>query len=165
MISNFIRRNGLRVATVECNKSGSFENMQMLLQGTDKGDFFKIKGVTYYKGDANTSLRDILMMDYDAVVLDIGVNIGRFRSEFSSSNIPIVVARYNDWKITEIDEFYSANQRIMPRRTKWIVPFVENRDLLFLKRNYKQDFLSLPFCKDPLVKNKTVDDKLFRLFI
>ncbi len=165
MLANFIRRNGLKTAVVELNNSRAFARLEEALGYEGELDSFKFKGVDYIKNIDKNSLDRVLDSDYDVIIFDMSVHFRKYRDVFLRADIPVVMIRYSDWNLAELDEFILENQDFISDRIRWMAAFIDEKDVSFLSKKYKRRFYLSPFLKDAFVKDDRLDVAFNRLFV
>lgn len=165
LIANFLRRLGSKVALVECNNSNSFANIEKSIAYKSVDNNFTFKGVQFFKNIDKEELDFIKKQNYQAIVLDIGKNVKKFRNSFINSDLAIVVTRTSEWKMSEIEEFIDNNPELMMDRIKWIALYSKLVEKAEIKKNFGIKVYSLPFVKDAFSKNKEDAKSIAKLFL
>lgn len=65
---------GAKTAIIEWNKQGDFTRLEEIMYGYTK-DCFTIHGIDYFRYCDKNKLRDFIYMNYNYIILDLGVEI------------------------------------------------------------------------------------------
>lgn len=165
LVANFLRRLGVKVALAECNNSNAFAGIEKSIAYKASDNNFTFKGVHFFKNTTKEELDFIKNQNFQAVVLDIGKNIKKYRNSFVNSDLAIVITRISEWKMDEIENFRDNNAEILMDRIKWLAlysTFIERSEI---KKRFGIKAYSLPFIKDAFSKNKENEKAIESLFL
>ncbi len=165
LLANFARRLGAKTAVCECNSGESFSLLERALGYNKMSNNFTFKGIKFFKNVDSYTLDDIMQMGFHVVILDIGHQLRHLRERFINADLPLVISRMNDWKMDEIGVFCEENIDLLSPRVKWVALYSTKMERMSLKTKYAKDFYSLPFIRDPFVKDKKAEEFLEKIFI
>lgn len=108
-MANFLKNRSLKVALVECNDSGDFnEILDSSGQNLRDGNYFCYNNVDYYPFVNNYILTSILAKPYQFVILDFGCFKTCDKVLFSRSDVKIIVCGSKPWEVTALNNIFES---------------------------------------------------------
>lgn len=131
-IGNFLLRNKNGVAVVEMQQSDAFESIKNSYDNVElKKDLFSLAGIDFYPYDPAFAVSDLILGDYDYVVLDMGPYDMCDVAEFKRAQERIIVSGVKDWELNELDEFLKSENKI--NANKYLFSFCGDNMFQFVK--------------------------------
>lgn len=133
-IANFLLRNKNGVAVVEMQQSDTFESIKNSYSNVEvKQGLFSLVGIDFYPYDPALQVSDLILGDYDYVVLDMGSYDVCDVTEFKRAQERIIVCGGKDWEIDELDKFLKSEKKI--NSNKYLFSFCNDSMFEFIKSN------------------------------
>lgn len=131
-IGNFLLRNKNGVAVVEMQQSDAFESIKNSYDNVElKKGFFSLAGIDFYPYDPAFAVSDLILGDYDYVVLDMGPYDICDVAEFKRAQERIIVSGVKDWELDELDKFLKTESK--KNANKYLFSFCGDNMFQFVK--------------------------------
>lgn len=123
LIAEFLARKGRKVSIIEANASQDFYKIANAYDGLtgapNPEQSFTINSIDYYKSNYRYDVPELLEMEYDYIVLDLGSYTDTaYMEEFYRAHVQIIVGHGIEWRQEKIYEF--SLQHSMRDQSKWI---------------------------------------------
>ncbi|MEN1990238.1 hypothetical protein [Paenibacillus hubeiensis] len=123
LITEFLARKGRKVALIEGNDSQDFYRIANAYDGLanvpNNEQMFTIDGVDYYKSNYRYDVPELLEMEYDYIVLDLGAyHETRYIEEFYRAHVQVVTGHGIEWRQQKIYDF--SREHAHRDQSKWI---------------------------------------------
>lgn len=156
---------GQKTAFVECSPKNDLQYVERYFfdQSEDlyNHDYFIIRRVTFYKNRNLHGLPEIVGDKYDCVILDLGTDMVKNKSEFLRCDKKIVISSLAVWKMHELERFVSNNAHVKNSK-QWIyaIPFSQSKPLKEGIKKLQRKIYGIPYEPDPFI----LSDEVIRLF-
>lgn len=167
MLANFLKKARYRVAVLECNECGDFLKIENAYEGTnfieDGKDWFKIRGIMFYKNIAYEKLSKIYQSNFDYIILDIGRWQETYKEEANRADKGFVIGEFSDWKREIYKEFVERQENKLTNRYQLLIKEGDVRDCSELSNLTGYKTGSIPFQKDPFITNKNTKGRFRKI--
>lgn len=164
--SEYQRRN---TAYVECSSHNDLSNLQKnctdISEDTCYQGFFTHRRVTFYKNRNLLNIPEIIGGQFECIILDMGTDIVKNKSEFLRCDKKIVVSSLAVWKRQELNKFI-LNTAHINNCEQWIyaIPFTTNKEIKEALKKQRKKLYAVPYEPDPFYLTKEVIQLFQRLF-
>lgn len=118
---------------------------------------FTIGRVTFYSNDNLNRLAEVIGEKTDCLVLDIGAQLLKNQNEFLRCDIKIVVSSLSIWQQHKLELFLETVRDSFDKvDLRYVIPFIEEKDLKVAIRNYRIPLYKMPYQPDPFTINTTL---------
>lgn len=147
--ANFLcSKQGMKTAYIELNTT----NQICSLHPNTKKTPFSFMGITIYPSLKATSLWDVLRMDYDYFILDMGVLNAYTATEFSKCHQQFLVCNFSEWKykytIEKVEQFFQ-NTKLSQDCVTVLSNFGIKKSTLSTFFNCHLKLCTFPFIQNP----------------
>lgn len=133
-LANFLLKNKNGVAVVEMQHSNTFDSIKNSYTNVEqKRGLFSLLGIDFYPYDPSLQVSDLILGDYDYVVLDMGSYDTCDVTEFKRAQERIIVCGGKDWEINELDNFLKNEKKISSN--KYLFSFCNDSIFEFIQSN------------------------------
>jgi hypothetical protein len=162
LVANYFAKQGRRVAIIEANQNEDFALIETAYHsGTDRytHSSFSIQGVDHYKSSYRYDIAELLEMNYDYIILDLGSYLETtFLEEFYRSHVQIIVGHGIEWRQPKLLEFALAHDH--RDQSKWIytVPLAEEQVIKDIRQELQEGLVyAIPHHPDPYRTQKNTE--------
>lgn len=143
---------GRKTACVELGAMGAFAALERYFFGSEGRDQeFTISGLTYVKDAASADWVQVINMDYDYVVTDMGWDYERVRLDFLRCKKKIILTVLDPWREEEFERFMeSAAFESGYREWRYCYTFGRAEAVRRMERRYGVTLWPVPFRADAL---------------
>lgn len=157
MLSNYFSEYlGRKTAFLECGSKGDFQYLQQHFYDPNESycqqDFFTIHRVTFYKKRNMQGIPEIIGDQYDCIILDLGTDMVKNKSEFLRCDKKIVISSLAVWKKHEIERFIESTIHIK-NSDQWdyVIPFADNTAVNKVSKKLQRKIYGAPYEPDPFL--------------
>lgn len=154
MAHYFSQCQGHKTAFIECGLHNELEFLQKDLFDPEEedynGDSFRLGRITFYKNTNMHKIPEIIGASYDCVILDLGTDMVKYKSEFLRCDKKVVVCSLAIWKQHELANFINNHLHIK-NSEQWIYvsPFTTNQIRKEAVKKLKRNIHGIPYEPDP----------------
>ncbi|WMJ85671.1 hypothetical protein [Anaerocolumna sp. MB42-C2] len=170
MLSNYFSEYlGLKTAFLECGLRDDFPYLHQHFYAPDGDlqnlDFFTIHRVTFYKKRNLQGIPEIIGDQYDCIILDLGTDMVKNRSEFLRCDKKIVVSSLSVWKEHEMRQFIE-NAKHIKNNEQWVyvIPFTDNTTVNRVSKKLQRIVYAVPYEPDPFLLSVLTINYFQKLF-
>ncbi len=170
MLSNYFSEYlGCKTAFLECGSGSDFQYLQQYFYdpGEDiyNRDFFTIHRVTFYKKRNLQGIPEIIGDQYDCIVLDLGTDMVKNKSEFLRCDKKIVVSSLSVWKEHEMRQFIE-NTKHLRNSEQWtyVIPFTDHAAVNRVSKKLHRKVYGIPYEPDPFFLTVSVINYFQKFF-
>lgn len=156
---------GLKTAFVECGFRNGFQCLQQALLGPEEDvgnqDSFSLQRITFYGNRNLQSIPEIIGGRYDCVILDLGTDMAKNKSEFLRCDKKIVAGSLAMWKLHDLERFI-VNSAHIKNSEQWVyaIPFTTEKVLKEAEKRLEKKMYGIPCEPDPFL----LSGEIIRLF-
>ena len=126
--------------------------------------YFKMHGVTYYKNVHDKDIGSIMGGNYQCIILDLGTDFNKSRSEFLRSDKKIIIGSKSQWKRGKTGKFLNGIHEVNEGNWIYMIPFAKENEISALMKEYDETFYSFPYEPTPFVISAKTVEKLQKIF-
>jgi hypothetical protein len=147
---------GYKTAFIECGRKNDMKFLQehFYHPGEEQytQDFFALNRVTVYQNRSLAGLPEIIGDEYDCVILDLGTDLAKHKSEFLRCDKKIVIGSLAVWKTHELEKFINTTAHIK-NCEQWIyaIPFTTKKAVREAEKKFKRIIYDIPYEPDPFL--------------
>lgn len=160
---------GKRTALIECypqNELQYFEDGYFIRKKElIEDNAFSINRVTYYKSMKEKEIGEVIGSGYDCVVLDLGIDFLKKKSEFQRCDRRIILSSLSPWKKNDLKRFLNGTDHIKNNH-EWLygIPFVSKKEIKETSKEFCIPMFRVPCEPDPFTLS-TDTIKMFQKII
>jgi hypothetical protein len=120
---------GFNTAYIECYPKNEIKNLKELYNGKSNERYedepsFILNGITFYEHAKGSVISDVYNDNFQCIILDMGTDILKRKSEFLRCNQKIVMSSLSPWKLEGLEKFIKHTEN-MKSIHQWIylVPY------------------------------------------
>ena len=107
MMANFLRGKGCKVALVEINNSGAFEDIRVASKSKlSLAKFFKYNDIDYYPFLNKGMLKNVMSKEYEFIIVDFGFYKYSHKPVFYNCDASIFVCGTKPWEINNLNTVF-----------------------------------------------------------
>jgi hypothetical protein len=155
LLSNYFGEwEGRKTALLECGHQKEMQYLQYSFYGRNKEEeekeTFQVHRVTFYKNVKEQAVAEIVGEDYDCVILDLGTDFVKSKSEFLRCDKKIIVSSFSTWKKSELERFIN-NTSQYKNSNQWMyaIPFGQAKDIKQEGKEFHREMYRVPYEPDP----------------
>ncbi|WFR57745.1 hypothetical protein QA584_01295 [Anaerocolumna sp. AGMB13025] len=156
---------GHKTAFIECGGNNDLKHLQEHFFHPEEEQYnqesFTLNRVTFHKNKRLQGLPEIIGDKYDCVILDLGTDLAKHKSEFLRCDKKIVIGSLAVWKTHELEKFINITAPIK-NCEQWIyaIPFATKKTVREAEKKYKRIIQGVPYEPDPFL----LTGNIIRLF-
>ena len=135
---------GRKTAVLEL--SGRNDLQAMVLR---EGNGSELLGVRYFFGNEARQVPELYNQEYEAYVLDLGVDYRAARGEFLRCDTKIVIGSISPWKASKYEYFLEFVQQETYKMWDYLVLFGYKQDKRKMEKRYGIRMKQMPFLENP----------------
>lgn len=170
LIANYLERKGNKVALIEANSSNDFAKIANAYDGVmglqNDEQYFTIQEVDYYKSNYRYDVAELLELEYDYIILDLGShNSTKYMEEFYRSHVQVVTGHGSEWRQEKIYEFAQLHSHRDQERWIFCLPFSDKQTRVDVEKRLGEGIVTiLPTHPDPY-RNQRETDAVLESFL
>lgn len=156
MAHYFSECQGQNTAYIECGSHNELGFLQQAFfdpaEDSYNRETFRLRRITFYKNRSLQGIPEIVGDQYNCVILDLGTDMTKHKSEFLRCDKKVVVGSLAIWKQQSLEKFIS-NYGHIKNSEQWIYvfPFTTNRLLKEAVKKLDKKIYGIPYEPDPFL--------------
>ncbi len=156
---------GHKTAYIECGHHNELGFLQQAFfdpaEDSYNREIFRLRRVTLYKNRSLQGIPEIVGDQYNCVILDLGTDMTKHKSEFLRCDKKIVVGSLAIWKQHDLEKFINSYGHIK-NSEQWIYvsPFTTNQSLKEAVNKLDKKIYGVPYEPDPFL----LSEEMIRFF-
>lgn len=170
LIANYLERKGNKVAIIEANASNDFAKIANAYDGVmglqNDEQYFTIQEVDYYKSNYRYDVAELLELEYDYIILDLGSHRNtKYIEEFYRAHVQVITGHSSEWRQEKICEFAQLHSHRDQERWIFCLPFSDKQTIADIEKRLGEGVVTgLPTHPDPY-RNQRETDAILESFL
>ncbi|MFT4142912.1 MAG: hypothetical protein QM644_00545 [Mobilitalea sp.] len=142
---------GRKTAVLECN---THQDMKLIREAyewkNNKEGQFYFQNITCYERVEKEEIFDILVRDYECIIIDFGAVPDWNQQEFLRCTKRIVIGGRSAWDLAKLERFTKDNYGLdMGESCFYFIPQADNKTIAIISNKLKRKIWSVPFNSEP----------------
>ena len=161
----FSEYQGQKTAYIECGHHNELDFLQQAFfdpaEDSYNRETFRLRRITFHKNRSLQGIPEIVGDQYDCVILDLGTDMAKHKSEFLRCDKKVVIGSLAIWKQHGFEKFIN-NYGHIKNSEQWIYvsPFTTDRSLKEAVKKLNKNIYGIPYEPDPFL----LSEELIRFF-
>ena len=142
------------VAVLDLSEGNDFHNLFSTYNSNpyEHMESFQLHNICFYPKIHKNCITNVINQEFDVIIIDFNTHMKKYLDEFLRCDEKFIIGSLCDWKVRTLEVFIENSKNYVGMNTwKYVIPYAHEKELTWLRKEYKISTLSMPFNEDPFI--------------